>query len=273
MAFFLFVLFACSCKSPVHNSSEKITDVPPIAPKDTFHLLCQYWQLTDADHPTSKDISFKDENGIQLQSGITFMTDSAMLENPKGGMTYGKFELKGNTINVDFDNGRKAIYKIGRLDNSGLWLKRTENKLTSQLTFKGSATYWPDATKDPFSKQNYQWTKKPKNIETDEALRKRLKDNVQFYAYYFTGFINGGAKEIDFTDLPNCLNWYAGGITIQNENKLNKKWINCFYSQDQAFKARQILENTLSKKYNWDSTQTNWLKQMVPVLHQIRDSL
>ncbi len=273
LTFFFSAFLVCSCTTQTQKGSDKMADEPAGLPKDTFHLLCQYWQLIDADHPTSKDISFKDNNGIQFQSGITFMADSIMLENPKGEMSYGKFKLKGNTINVDFDNGRKAIYKIGKLDSSELWLKRIENKITSQLTFKGSSTYWPDAGKDPFSKQNYQWAQKPKNVESDEAIKKRLKDNLQFDAYYFTGFINGNAKEIDFTDLPSCLKWYQGGITIQNENKLDKKWINCFYSQEQAFKARQILEDALAKKYNWDTTQTNWLKQMVPVLLQIRDSL
>jgi hypothetical protein len=270
-AFFL-MLFCFNCTSPVSKEGEKMVDEVK-APRDTLQMLAQYWQLIDADHPTSKDISFKDNNGIQQQSGITFMTDFVVLENPKGEMSYGKFSLVKNTINVEFDNGRKAVYKIGKLDSSELWLKRIENKHTSELTFKGSDTYWPDASLDPFSKKNYQWAQKPAAAENEEAIRNRLKGCVQFYADYFTGFINGGAKEIDYTGLPSCFYWYTGGIFIQKENKLDNKWINCFYSPEQAFKARQILQDALAKKYDWDTTQTNWLKQTVPVLNQIKAAL
>lgn len=271
--FILVSLFLCNCTNPGQNENEKVVESTKDIQKDTFHLLCQYWQLEDAEHPTSKDVSFTNDEGILLKSGIVFMTDSVMLENPAGEMSYGKFSISGNTISVHFDDDRKAIYKIGKLYNNELWLKRIENKLTSQLTYKGLNTYWPDATRNPFSKQNYQWAQKPKKPESEDAIKNRVKENVQFYAYYFNGFVNGGAKEIDFTGLPSCLNWYAGGITIQNESSLDKKWASCFYSKEQAFKGRQILEDAIIKKYDWDTTQTNWLKQTASVLQQIHDGM
>ena len=273
LLFFLISLSFYRCTSPVQNGNEKIVETASNAEKDTFHLLCQYWQLVDAEKPASGDISFTNDDGILFQSGIVFMTDSVMLENPAGEQSYGKFKVNGNTVRVDFDNGRKAIYQIGKLHKDELWLRRTENKHTSRLTFKATDTYWGDANKNPFSKQNYQWSVKPKKPESHSAIKKRLKENVQFYALYFNGFISGGATKINFDALPCCFNWYQGGIFIQNENTLDKKWINCFYSQEQAFKARQILEDALHKKYNWDTTQTNWVKQTAPVLQQISDGL
>jgi hypothetical protein len=266
---FFIVLVFSDCSVPVKNDNEKIIGLADSPPKDTFHLLCQYWQLTDAEHPTSKDISFTNNEGILFQSGIVFMSDSVLLENPVGEMNYGKFKVSGNTISVNFDNGRKAIYKIGRLHKDELRLRRTENKHTTELTFKATGTYWKDARKNPFAKQNYQWARRPEKPESDEALKIRLKNNVRFYEYYFKGFADGGASKINFDGLPCCFNWYSGGIFIQNENKLNKKWINCFYSEDQAYKGRQILEEALNKKYDWDTTQTNWVKQTSDVLKQI----
>ena len=258
---------------PSQNKNEKIVDAGSNIQKDTFHLLCEYWKLEDADHPTSKDISFTNDEGILFQCGIVFITDSSVLENPAGEMTYGKFKLNGNdTIRVDFEDGRKAVYKIISLKDS-LLLNRTEKKHTTELTYKSTNTSWPDASKNPFSKQNYEWTKKPKKPETDEEIRKRVKESVLFYKYYFDGFVNGGATNIDFTGLPCCLNWYQGGITIQSESKLDKKWINCFYSTDQAYKGRQILQDAITKKYDWDLKETNWLKQTASVLQQIYDRM
>lgn len=258
---------------PAKKADKKITESIVIAEKDTFHLLCQYWQLVDAEHPTSKDISFTNDKGILINPGIVFMTDSIVLENPTGEMAYGKFKLSGNTLQVTFESGVKAIYKIGRLNKNELFLKRTINKQTSELTYKATNTQWDDASKNPFSKQNYQWALKPKNPETDEGIKKRSKEYVNFCANYFKGFADGGATKINFEALPSCFNWYQGGITIQSEAKLDKKWANCFYSEEQALKARQILEDALSKKYDWDTTQTNWVKQTALVLQQISDGL
>jgi hypothetical protein len=268
----LLSIFFSNCVMPSQNTNEKLID-DASAVTDTFHLLTQYWQLTDAGHPTSKDVSFTSDDGVLYQPGIIFMTDSSVLENPTGEMTYGTFNLKGNTLNVKFDDGRKATYLIDRVNKEELLLSRTEKKQISKLTYKATSTNWPDANKNPFAKQNYKWAQKPKKPESDEEIRNRVKQNVQFYVYYFTGFLNGKAQQIDFTGLPDCLKWYSGGIAIDNEDKLDKKWISCFYSKEQSYKARQMLEDVLVKKHKWDEKETNWIKQTIPVLQQIHDGM
>lgn len=263
-----------NCVMPSQNKNEKITDSgQKEQTRDTFHLLCQFWQLSDADNPTSKDVSFTNEDSVLFEPGIVFMTDSSVLENPEGEMTYGKFKLNGNTINVNFNDGRKAVYLITRLHKDELRLKRTENKHSSYLTYNPTNTYWLDADKDPFSQKNYQWAVKPRKPESDEAIKTRVKDCILFYAYYLKGYVDGGATKIDFRGLPCCFHWYSGGISIQNESKLDRKWADCFYSKEQAYKGRQMIEDIISKKYKWDEKETNWIKQTVPVLLQIRDSL
>jgi hypothetical protein len=257
---------------PSPNRNEKITDDTSEV-LDTFQLLTQFWQLKDADHPTSKDISFTSDEGVLYQSGIVFMTDSSVLENPTGELTYGKFSLKGNAISVAFDDGRKAIYIIDRINKEELLLSRTEKKHSSLLTYKATSTSWPDTHKNPFARQNYQWAQKPQKPESDNEIKNRVKESVQFFVYYFAGYLNGKAPQIDFTGLPNCLKWYSGGISIDNEDKLDKKWISCFYSRAQAYKGRQMLEDALVKKHNWDAKETNWIKQTMPVLQQIYDGM
>jgi hypothetical protein len=275
LAVFIFAsILLCNCVFPSQNKNEIITDATHSAlSKDTFHILCQFWKLTDADNPTAKDVSFTNDDSVLFEPGIVFMTDSTILENPTGEMSYGKFKVNGNAINVNFKDGRKAVYLIIRMRKDELRLKRTENKHSTILTYTPTNTIWPDANKNPFSQKNYQWTVKPQKPESDEAIKERVKDCIQFYAYYLKGYIDGNATKIDFRGLPCCFHWYSGGISIQNENKLDRKWANCFYSEDQAFKGRQMIEDIISKKYKWDEKETNWMKQTVPVLLQMRDSL
>jgi hypothetical protein len=272
---FLSVVFILSnCTEPSGQKNEKIVSDIIKAERDSFSLLCQYWQLDEADNPSFGDINSKDKNtGIQYESGILFMPDSTVLENPKGNMTYGKFSLNNNIIQVAYDDGRKASYEIARLNKEELHLDRTEKKKETNLYYLSSNTLWPDPSKNPFSKENYSWTKKPSKPEDDAAIRKRAKECVRFYQYYFEGFVNGGAKAINFDALPNPFNWYAGGIFIQKDDKLDNKFINCFYSAEDAFKARKELQNILQQKHDWDTTQTNWLKQTAMVLEQMEKKM
>ena len=258
---------------PENKKDEKIVEAKLPPRKDTFHQLCQYWDVTDAENPDYTDLYDNQTEGIVNQPGIVFMTDSTFLENPRAKMRYGKFELKGKTITAQFDDGKKAIYTIDDLHNPDLVLFRVEKGHRTKLILKGSDAYWPDAKLNPYNKIISEWRVKPSKEESADALRERLKGCLMFYAFFFQGHAESGSTEINFIGLPCCFNWYHGGITVQNETRLDKKWINCFYSQEQALQARQMLEDVITKKYDWDTTQKNWMKQIVPVLKQIRDSL
>jgi hypothetical protein len=261
------------CTMPGEHKDEKIGESKMPAHKDSFHKLCQYWELTDAENPTYSDISDEHTEGISNLPGIIFMTDSTFLENPKAVMRYGKFVFKGKVINAQFDDGRKAVYTIQDLNDSTMVVRRIEKDRTATLSLKGARVFWPDATLNPFNKINSRWRIKPGKSESLEALRDRLKECVQFYEYYFQGYAESEANEIDFLGLPSCFKWYQGGIYVQGPKKLDKKWINCFYSEEQALEARQMMEDVLTKKFDWDTTQTNWLKQTVTVLKQIHDKI
>ena len=100
------------------------------ARKDPFHELCQYWEVTDAENPTFRDIYEQNTEGIQNYPGIIFMTDSTFLENPKATMRYGKFVLKGKVINAQFDDGKKAVFTIQDLQNSNMVVRRVEHSET-----------------------------------------------------------------------------------------------------------------------------------------------
>ncbi len=272
---FISVVFVLSnCTEPQQDRNGKIASEIVKAERDSFDILCQYWKLDEADNPMFVDISGKDPNtGIENESGILFMPDSTALENPKGKMTYGEFSLNNNLINISYEDGRKASYEIVRLNKDELHLDRTEKKKESNLFYLASSTAWPDKSKNPFTKINYAWAKKPAKSEGDAAIRERAKECIRFYQYYFEGFVNGGAKAINFEAIPNPFKWYAGGIFIQNEDQLDNKFINCFYSPEEAYKARQILQDMLQQKHDWDTTQTNWVKQTAMVLEKMREKM
>ena len=272
---FMSVVFILSnCTEPQQDRNEKIVSDIAKAERDSFNILCQYWKLDEADNPGFMDISGKDPyTGINNEGGILFMPDSTVVENPKGIMTYGKFSLNDDLIDVSYEDGRKASYEIARLNKEELHLDRTVKKKESNLFYLPSNTAWPDKSKNPFTKINYAWANKPSKPEGDTEIRERAKGCIQFYQYYFEGFVNGGAKSINFEAVPNPFKWYAGGIFIQKVDELDNKFINCFYSPDDAYKARQMLQDMLQQKHDWDTTQTNWVKQTAMVLEQMKKKM
>lgn len=257
------------CNTQTKNTADKIVDNSSTVGNDSTRLLNQYWVLADADNPMNHDVSFTDENGIPQESGIVFINDTSLLENPAGDIKYAHFRRNGDTVYAVYNKERKAKYIITALHKDKLLLDRFENKHNSKLTYKPTNTWWPDDSKNPFTRENYSWAQRPKSSETAQQINERVKKYVRFCGYYLNGFVNGDANQLDFAGLPNCLQWYQGGIMIESAEKLDKKWAGCFFSHDQALEGRQLLEDALMKKYDWDTTQKNWLLQTSEVLKQI----
>ncbi|MEO8762652.1 MAG: hypothetical protein ABI416_00100 [Ginsengibacter sp.] len=273
LSLFFIATLPFGCSMPAEHKDEKIAAAKMAARKDPFHQLCQYWEVTDSDNPTFRDIYDQKTEGVLNYPGIIFLTDSTFLENPRSAMRYGKFVFKGKVINAQFDDGKTAVYTIQDLQNSTMVVRRVEKDHSTTLNLKGARVFWPNAALNPFSKNISRWRTKPNSPESPEAIHERLKECVLFYEYFFRGHAESETNEIDFLGLPSCFKWYQGGIYVQGQKNLDKKWINCFYSQEQALQARQLMEDALSKKYDWDTTQTNWLTQTADVLKQIHDKM
>ena len=80
-------------------------------------------------------------------------------------------------------------------------------------------------------------------------------------------------KIVSFWGLPSCFKWYGGAIYLKKEDELKENWINCFYNKEQALTAQAMLESIISKKYQWDKEETNWVKQSSGVVKQMYDTL
>ena len=257
------------------QKDKKVSDMSAArySPSDSMEYLFQNWNVIDADHPMVKDVFNNHDTAILNFPGLVFLNDSFIVENPRGELRYGNFSRTGKQISAAFNDGGKATYTVKQLHATELQLQRNEKNSQTLLYLKADGKLFRSDKKNPFDPSLNQWRVKPKKPETKEEIRLRLKQYLQFYAAYFYDNIQRGTTEINFLGLPCCFKWYKGGIYIQNENKLDKKFILCFYSKDQALEARQILEDALGKKYNWDTNEPDWLKQTAPVLEQMRDSI
>jgi len=235
-------------------------------------LLCQNWENKD-DAETAQNNDGSGNLEMPYRSFV-FFSDSTVVKNPREKMQYGHwvFNDDNKTIAIKYEDGETEKYTINAIGARDLTLTKSGADNT-KLIFVADGKQEKDYKDNPFYYTNNYWRIKPKTAETDAAIKERLQGNIHFYWLFLNDNINRNSGTISFYGLPSCFNWYSGGIGIMNENELKANWINTFYNKEQAMKARAIMENLILKKYSWDSTQRNWLKQSAPILLQMRDSL
>ena len=235
-------------------------------------LLCQNWEnKEDAEEAQNSDGSGNMEMPYR---GFSFFPDSTIVKNPREKMQYGRWILNeaDKTIAIRYDNGESEKYKINAIGAKDLILTKKGDDNT-RLIFVADGKQEKNYKDNPFYGANNDWRIKPKTAETDAAIKERLRGNIHFYWLFLNDNINRNSSTISFYGLPSCFNWYSGGIGIVNKKEIKTNWTNTFYNTAQAMKAQDMMEHLISKKYIWDSTQRNWLKQSAPILLQMQDSL
>lgn len=236
--------------------------------------IYQVWTVEDITHPLPKDI-YDNSDTVHKYGlpGLVFLPDSTIIESPRAKMRMGKLVINGKKFDASFMDGGKATYIVKSISPKIMELERHEDNRITFITLKGDGYVYDDAKKCPFNIQYNLWRIKPKDKEDEHAIRERIRQCVNFYKIFLNDNVERNETEIDFTGLPACFKWYAGGISVRSEKKIDRKLVDCFYSMEQALQARQMLDDIIMKKYVWDKDEPNWIKQDIPVLQQIHDGL
>ena len=205
--------------------------------------------------------------------GFSFFTDNTLVQNPRDAISFGNWTLDepNKMINIVNANGSKAQYKIAAIGAKNMVLINSADKKRTEYQADGKVQ--KNESDDPFYSTNNLWRKKPARAENDSAVKLRALQCVLFYSKFLNDNVARGGNTISFVGLPTCFKWYAGGITVTGKEKLEEKWVNCFYNKEQAFKAQVILENIITKKYKWNKEEPNWVKMDADVIKQIYDTL
>jgi hypothetical protein len=276
-AFFVMILTACNNapKSVTVNTTEKdsvvstFTDLTAIT--DIKKLLCQDWENKE----DAEDAALSgDGEGLEIPyRGISFFEDATLVENPRDKMRFGKWTLNeaDKLIDIEYSKGGKAQYKIAAIGAKQLVLMNVSDQ--KKIEYRADAKMQKNPADDPFHVSNNQWRIKPGKPESDSAIKFRTEQCVLFYAKFFADNAGRKANIISFVGLPSCFKWYRGGVSVTAKDKLQPKWLNCYYNNEQAYKAHSMVENIIGKKYKWNKEEANWVKQSADVIMQMYDTL
>ncbi|MEJ7589596.1 MAG: hypothetical protein WKI04_18750 [Ferruginibacter sp.] len=233
--------------------------------------MCQNWENKEE----AEDVALSGGGeGLEIPyRGLSFFEDQTVVENPRDKIRFGKWSIDDadKMIKIDFDKGTNARYKIVAIGAKKMILMNPGD--TKKTEYKADAKAHVNPEDDPFHGSNNQWRIKPGKPEEDSALKLRTAQCVLFYARFLEDNAERDANVISFTGLPTCFKWYRGGVSVTNKDKLEAKWLNCFYNKEQAIKGQQILERVISKKYKWNKEEKGWVKQSADVVMQMYDTL
>ncbi|MEO6722691.1 MAG: hypothetical protein ABIN67_20135 [Ferruginibacter sp.] len=280
----IFITILTSCNNNNDSSKASDADSSNAAKEDTSStlvdlsfetdikkLLCQSWEnKEDAEDATASG------GGGSLEMpyrGYSFFADGSVTENPRDNIRVGKWKLNdaAKLIDIEFSKGKKAQYKIGAIGTMEMVLMNMADKKKTE--YISDAKSEVNASDDPFYPTNNEWRIKPLKAENDSAIKLRTEQCILFYAKFLKDNVEHGDNTISFVGLPACFKWYSGGISVINKDKLEQKWINCFYNKEQALKAHAMLEKIISKKYKWDKEERIWVKQSAGVVMQMYEQL
>ena len=286
------VLFYMSCELPVEKKQqsefllkETIADGDTsmisfgrMKPLNITYDLCQQWELRNPDDANTIELTYDAKTGDHLFQEIMLYRDSSVTYNPRNGISMGKWRLgqldDKLLLNLLFNNGSKREFIILQKKSNQLSLAWQDGSSRYGMQLTSDAKAHANGRNDPFHPFNNKWRIHPSKTESDSAIRERMKNCIRFYALYFRDHILRNRSEINFSGLPTCFIWYRRGIGLYETDALTDDWTDCFYSEKEAIKGRNIIKE-LFKKYDfdWPKGTPSWFYETHSVLEQMYHKL
>jgi len=239
-------------------------------------LLSQDWNMEDADQKHWNELFWDSASNKRKYPGLCLFRDFTFTENARADIKTGKWELDKihRQLLLSFRDGTSKNYYIQQLSLQAITLVWRKNKDSLVIKFSSDNLVHKRVADDPFYRENNKWRVKPLTSENNEQIRQRVKACVHFYALFYKDNQERQESDISFIGLPCCFEWYNGGISLPKEIELDRKWMNCFYSDDQAYHGYDILKTLLeTQELKWPDRKIGWVGQTQAVLEQIRDKL
>ena len=244
------IIAVCTVVCFIHPACNE----PPLEP-DHQELLSGKWLILYPDHRiksrTESEVYGKYQDSIVKLYGLKLVSfdSNGQFRQSDSVNTIGKW-LLGSDSTVEIRNGGKGFNgfftKWEKFENDTLRLMQylpLENKQI-QLVWHLKKIREDDDKSILFEDSLNTWRKKPSKPETDEAIRLRLSQMLNFYADYF--FLVG--KESTYfiparVALP--FKYYQHALTLSPES--SPQFRNCFFNEEQAGRARSFLDQTIKK--------------------------
>lgn len=171
-------------------------------------------------------------------------------------------------------NTDTVVLKIKEIDKSEMTVGVQKNNIELSgvsFTFTSDDFIYPDSL-DLYSKYFNTWRIKPAQVETDEQIRKRVKDNIRFCATYLQDGLDRKKKSISMKEIISPFRLGSNGIGLYNYEEVQGEWINIFYNEEQAQKGYDLINNAMDQVTDIPKT-SSWLELDSYLLKQVMEKI
>ena len=239
-------------------------------------VLSQHWELDEVDGPIWNIYFWDSIQDKRLYPALYLFSDMKCTKEPRGEIKLGiwSFDQGKREIILNFPGQRSQVYFIDKISFANLSLSTWEHDQMVHFHFLSDNIVERNPAIDPFYPLNNRWRMKPLLAESDRQIRERVRSFVWFYVLFFKYNLDRKDRDISFNGLPNCFTWYNGGIAMQPLLMLDRNWINCFYSEQQATIAYDMVKSVLEKhNLKWPKNAVNWVAELQKILEQIHEQI
>lgn len=238
--------------------------------------LCQLWKMDDAGQKHWNDLFWDSLTDKRKYPELALYSDSSVTENARCKVKFGKWDIdkKRRQLILNFTDGTHKSYYIQKIFLQKMVVIQQIDGDDVTISFSSDGLARKRISEDPFYPANNQWRIRPPAPETNEQILNRMKQFVHFYSLFFQDNNQRQEKDISFIGLPNCFRWYNGGIGLIDKLDLDKKWVDCFYSEKEAYRGYEMLKRLIERhELKWPENPTSWIKETHEILDQIHDKL
>ncbi|MFI5155367.1 MAG: hypothetical protein ACHQEM_04250 [Chitinophagales bacterium] len=239
-------------------------------------VISQHWELGE-EGKVDWNYIFKDSTESEkFDPSLLLFNDFKLTVAPRGKIMLGKWSLNKSSrqLLLEFPEGIRVNLFIKRIAFTNMLLTVEEAGRDMALEFVTDNLVHRNPHEDPFYPANCVWRIRPTGPESEDQIRSRVKNCIQFFALFFKDNADRRTHAISFDGLPNCFTWYNGGIAMQPEMTLDRKWIACFYSEEQAIKGYELIKTVLAKhQLKWPKNAAGWVPELQSILQQIHDQI
>ena len=236
------------------------------------------WRLAevisfDSDDPAVDKMMRNNFGSVLIADGYVqyFFPDKNYTEMSGYFAEHGKWAYQGND-KIRFGNRLLQILRFEEKKGKEFMIAEVEMReedLKLELKFVREAQMLENYKVDPFHPTNNQWRIKPKSKESDQQIKARLINYVEHFAGILKAASEREGNIVSFAHSLGIIQVYRGGIGVVKKKKIEKDWVNCFYDEEDAFKAQSMFKKYVGGSKYRGGSSGNWVKDDYQILLNI----
>lgn len=182
---------------------------------------------------------------------------------------YGHWIKNGNQLVLTNMNNQPTTILIQSEDLTEMQLQIGK----TVADFEAQPSSFTSNENNPFSLENNRWRIQPKQKETEQQIKERLKNHCKFWEEYFKWALGNGISSVDVRSTPTCLKVYGNGLSIKPYKDLPVKWQSYFYDSSDCQHANDVLKDIFEQRnIAWAHTNNKY-KMFISAFQQIEGYL